>query len=79
MGRRALRTILFALLFALLFGMAVGTLIRRRMEEPTRYIGLRAPSYRFAGRALSAPSLPLHVAAAVAGVLEARQHEEQVG
>lgn len=84
--------ILFALLFALLFGMAVGTLIRRRMEEPTRYIGrlappsyrsadraLSAPSYRLTGRALSAPSLPLHVAAAVAGVLEARQHEEQVG
>lgn len=35
--------ILFALLFSLLFGMAVGTLIRRRMEKPTRYIGLLAP------------------------------------
>jgi hypothetical protein len=68
MGRSALRTILFALLFALLFGMAVGTMLRRRMEAPTRYIGLPATH-----------PLPLHVAAAGARVLEAREHEEQVG
>jgi uncharacterized membrane protein YeiB len=63
-----LRTILFALLFSLLFGMAVGTAIRRRMEAPTRYIGLLAPR-----------STPLDVATAVAGVFESGQHEEQVG
>lgn len=81
MGRSALRTILFALLFALLFGVAVGTLMRRRMEQPTRYIGLLAPAgtLRVAGRALFAPALPLHVAAAVAGVLEPCEDEEQVG
>jgi hypothetical protein len=68
MARSALRTILFALLFSLLFGMAVGTLIRRRMEKPTRYIGLLVPQ-----------TPPLHIAAAVASVLEPRKNEEQVG
>lgn len=79
MARSALRTILFALLFALLFGMAVGTAMRRRMEAPTRYIGSSqgtdsaGPAVALAGHAL-----PLHVAAAGAGVLEPGQHEEQV-
>jgi hypothetical protein len=64
------RGIGLALLLSLLFGLAVGTLLRRRAEQPVRYIGL-APS---------APgAFPLHVAAAGPGVLQARQHEEQVG
>ncbi len=53
-----------ALLFSLLVGIVMGTLLRRRAEAPERYIG-------------SAP-LPLHVSASVAGVLDPRQHEQQV-
>ena len=68
MGRSALRTVLFALLFALLFGMAVGTVLRRRMEKPTRYIGLLAPH-----------ALPFDVAGPGARVLEPREDEQQIG
>jgi hypothetical protein len=70
---KLLRGIGLALLLSLLFGLAVGTLLRRRAEQPVRYIGL-APSGR------SAPSaFPLHVAAVSPGVLQPGEHEEQVG
>ena len=67
---KLLRGIGLALLLSLLFGLAVGTLLRRRAEQPVRYIGL-APS---------APSaFPLHVAAAAPGVFQPGEHKEQVG
>ena len=40
-GPRVLRAILLALLLAFLFGLAIGTLLRRRLDEPVRYIGAR--------------------------------------
>jgi hypothetical protein len=67
--RAALRGILLALLGALLAGFVAGTWIRLRLERPVRYLGELGPA---AGR-------PLDVAAAGAAVLDARQHEEQVG
>ena len=38
---RLLRVILLALLVAFAIGFTVGTLIRRRLDEPVRYIGAR--------------------------------------
>jgi hypothetical protein len=67
--RRGLRVVLFALLGALLAGFLVGTVLRMRFERPVRYLGDSAPAAR----------LPLDVAAAGAAVLDAGDHEEQVG
>lgn len=36
---RILRTIVLAILVAFLFGFVVGTLLRRGMDEPVRYMG----------------------------------------
>jgi hypothetical protein len=65
---RWLRAFLLALLFSLLFGLAIGTMLRMRLERPTRYIG-----------ALPRAALPLDVGDAGAPVLDARHHEQQVG
>jgi hypothetical protein len=71
---KALRVIVWALLGALLFGLLVGTIIRKRMEEPVRYIGASDPAPR------SVPtSVPFDVADPGPGVLEPSPHEEQVG
>jgi hypothetical protein len=64
---RVLRGILLSLLLSLLVGLAIGVALRSRLERATSYIGL-APA-----------AAPLHVAAAVAPVLDAREHEQQVG
>lgn len=41
---RLLKTIFYALIFAFALGLLIGTLIRREMEKPVRYIGaLPAP------------------------------------
>ncbi len=61
------RAFLLALLTSLLVGLVIGTAIRLRLQRPVRYIG----------SALAAA--PLEVAHAGAPVLDARQHEEQVG
>jgi len=66
---RWLRTLLLALLFSLLFGLVVGTILRMRLERPTRYIGAVLPR----------ATLPLDVGLAGAPVLDARHHEQQVG
>lgn len=64
-----LRTVFLALAFSLLLGLVIGTLLRLRLERPTRYIGALLP----------AATLPLHIADAGAAVLHPRHHEEQVG
>ncbi len=61
------RAILLALLTSLLVGLVIGTAIRLQLQRPVRYLG----------SALAAA--PLEVAHAGAPVLDARQHEEQVG
>jgi LAO/AO transport system kinase len=74
-GGLALRTILLALLFSLLFGFVLGTVLRHRLEKPAQYLGAR-PAPR------SAPAVaadPGNVGHAGPGVLEPRQHEQQVG
>jgi hypothetical protein len=69
---RVLRTIFWALAFAFVVGLVIGTLLRREVEEPVRYIGARC----------SADSVlairPGNVRDVFARVLVARDHEEQV-
>jgi hypothetical protein len=70
---RILRTILWALVVAFVIGFVIGTLLRRELEKPVRYVGgLEATPSVAAGP-------PRHVDHAGAGVLMARDHEEQVG
>jgi hypothetical protein len=67
--RRGARIVLLALLAALVAGFVVGTIVRLRFERPVRYLGELLPG---AGR-------PLDVAAPFAPVLDAGEHEEQIG
>ena len=69
--RRLLRAILLALLFAFAFGLVVGTLIRRELDKPVRYIGDSSP--------LAIPADPGDVRDVTARVLMPRDHEEQIG
>jgi hypothetical protein len=62
-----LKRIALALLFALLFGFALGTALRLRLERPTIYIGSVAPR------------LPLDIGHARAPILDAGDHEQQIG
>ena len=65
---RLVRTVLLALLFALLLGLAIGTAIRLELERPVEYLG-----------SVLGASGPLDVADLGAPVLDARDHEEQIG
>jgi hypothetical protein len=67
--RAALRGILLALLGALIAGFVAGTWLRLRFERPVRYLGALGPAARG----------PLDVLPPGPAVLDARQHEEQVG
>ena len=69
-----LRRVGIALLCSLFAGFAIGTCLRQRAERPTVYLG----SASGAG-GLRAPALPLDVWDAGAAVLDACEHEEQVG
>ena len=66
--RRTLRRVALALALSFAVGLAAGTWLRCRMERPPTYIG-----------ELLLPAFPLDVADAGAAVLDAREHEEQVG
>lgn len=69
---RILRTVFWALVFAFVVGFVVGTLLRRELDRPVRYIGERSG----AGSALAAT--PCDVGDAVARILMPGDHEEQV-
>lgn len=80
--RRVLRTIAWALLIAFGVGFLIGTLLRRELERPVRYIGafdrhgIHERRERHGSSGLSAD--PGHVLDALTGVLVASHHEEQV-
>jgi len=80
--RRILRTIAWALFAAFVFGFVVGSLIRKRLEEPVRYIGDRErPAHSIASAALTTgtiPTRPGDIGHAATGILVARQHEEKI-
>jgi hypothetical protein len=61
------RRVALALLFSLLVGLAIGTALRLRLERPTRYLGS------------ATPARPLDVGDAGPAVLDAREHEEEIG
>ena len=64
---KALRGVFWALLISLLVGFAIGTALRLRLERPIRYIGSAIAPH------------PFDVSDALAPVLDARHHEEQIG
>jgi hypothetical protein len=70
------RTILYALAIAFIIGFVIGTLLRRGLERPTRYIGGHGFENGFALSALA--SDPRDVRHAPACVLMSRDHKEQV-
>jgi len=75
---KVVRGILLALLLSFLVGIAIGTLLRRRMERPVRYIGaVRSVDAPWARSAVAAG--PLDVADARPGILAPGEDEEQVG
>jgi len=75
LGLRLLRTLLIAILVAFAFGLVVGTLLRRQLDRPVRYMGGRVQ----AAESVACAPHPGHVRHASPGVLVASQHEEQIG
>ena len=69
---KILRLLLWGLIASALLGLAIGTLIRIKLEAPTRYIGLLSGESALA-------TVPFHVADLSPPVLDTRHHEEQVG
>ena len=70
---RVLRTVFWALVFAFLFGFAIGSLLRRELERPVRYIGERSAADSVL------PANPCDVGDALTRVLMPGHHEEQIG
>jgi hypothetical protein len=70
---RVLRTIFWALVVAFAVGFLVGTLLRRELEKPVRYIGEREV------RNSVAATRPRDVGDAQSCILVPRDHEEQIG
>jgi hypothetical protein len=75
-----LRTVFYAILIAFVVGWIIGTFLRQELERPTRYIGaLSTEASAFALVDASAFALgPGDIGDALASVLVARDHEEQV-
>ena len=69
---RVLRTVFWALVFAFAIGFVVGTILRRELDRPQRYIGEQSD----ADSGLAAN--PCDVGNPLAGVLVPRDHEEQI-
>ena len=71
-----LRRILYALAIAFMIGFVFGTLIRRELSRPVRYIGARIQGDALVASAI-APH-PSHIRDAEACVLVPSHHEEKV-
>lgn len=70
------RTVLYALVIAFIIGILIGSVLRRELERPTRYIGWRGFENGSALSALAAD--PRDVRHTLACILMSRDHEEQV-
>lgn len=68
----ALRALAYALLVAFVIGLVIGTLIRREIEKPVRYIG----GLDLLG--VIGAEHPGHIAHAQPPILMPRHHEEQI-
>ena len=71
-----LRRVLYALAIAFLIGFVLGTLIRRQLERPTRYIGAQHSGQAVAASDLARP--PSHIREPETRILVTSHHEEQV-
>ena len=69
---RILRIVFWALIFAFVIGFVVGTLLRRELERPVRYIGERS------GPDSVLAAAPGDVGDAEPRILMPRHHEEQI-
>jgi hypothetical protein len=76
LGARLWRTILIAILLAFAFGLVIGTVLRRQLDRPVRYMGSRA---EVGAISVARAAHPGHVRDAPPSVLVAGQHEEQIG
>jgi hypothetical protein len=72
---RILRTVAWAVLIAFAVGFFIGTLLRREMERPVRYIGQNERGENLFRAAVD----PGDIGYALPRVLMPRDHEEQVG
>ena len=72
---RIIRTVAWAVLIAFAFGFFIGTLLRRELDRPVRYIGENEGRERL----LRAAVHPGHIGHALPRVLVPRDHKEQVG
>ena len=77
-GARLLRTILIAALIAFTVGFTIGSLLRREMERPARYIGARFDPPRALHDSAGAQH-PGDVRDVLARVLMSSHNEEQIG
>jgi hypothetical protein len=60
-------------------GWLIGSLLRRELERPERYLGTSAPSSPLMGGGASvATRHPGHIGNPPARILVSRQHEEQI-
>ena len=75
---RLLRTILLTVLIAFAVGLVIGSLLRREMERPTRYIGARFDPALGPGNSAGAQH-PGDVRDVLARILVSSHDEEQVG
>lgn len=74
---RILRAVLLAIFVAFLLGLVVGTLLRRQLDRPVRYMSARPEFASFASVAGTAD--PGDIRYALPRVLVTGDHEEQVG
>lgn len=70
-----MRTVAWAVLIAFTFGFFIGTLLRRELDRPVRYIGQNERNVPLFRAAVD----PSHVGYALPRVLMPRNHEEQIG
>jgi hypothetical protein len=74
-----LRTIAWALIIAFAIGWLIGSLLRRELERPERYLGSSTPSSAPMGAGASvAARHPGHIGHASPRIFVSRQHEEQI-
>lgn len=69
---RILRSVLWAVFFAFVFGLVVGTLLRRELERPVRYIGERS------SRNSILTAHPGYIGNPLPRVFMSGHHEEQI-
>ena len=76
---RVARTILFALAFAFLFGFIFGTVLRQKVDRPTRYIGALPAGPHGPQKSNALALCPSDVRDARSRIFMPRDDEKQIG